>query len=321
MSLRSALARALLVASFVALPGAANADVGGASAAPVGPPAPVDATPAREQEAASVDDARTLLERAENAYGMLECESALASAEALSARGGLPHDVLVRMARLLTLANAALDRDGAAREAAVRLYAYDPTFRIDSELSPKLRTPVLEARLFWRDQPALPGIEAVVKASSTQPSPVSVKLRDPLHFVARVEVRYRWGQDARFTLLPAGKGERVTFTVPEPPPGELRLDYFVRALDDKENVVLELGTEEAPRSAVALPPLVPARSREGERGRSLIASPVFWTIAGAVVAGSATGIYLATRPAEVSVAPTSVVRLGGGVGCGGQSCN
>jgi hypothetical protein len=165
-------------------------------------------------------------------------------------------------------------------------------------------------------------IEAVVKPSSSRLSPVSVKLHDPLHFVARVEVRYRWGQDARFALLPAGKGDRVTFTVPQAPPGELRLDYFVRALDDKDNVVLELGTEEAPRSVVAPPPppLALERPTAGERGRSLIASPVFWTIAGAVVAGSAMRIHLATRPAEVSVTPTCVVRLGAGVGCGGQSC-
>jgi hypothetical protein len=240
------------------------------------------------------------LEAAEQAYANLDYAEAGRLAERVLSRRGLAHALLVRATRLRALAHAALGEDAPAREAFVALLAYDPEYRLDSNLSPRIQSAFFEARGFWRGQPARPGVEASTLLAARDEGTVRVVLRDPTHLVVSLRVGYRWGAGGEMSVRPLAPAESVSIRVPPPPPGGRRFDYFVQALNEREAVVFEAGSPEAPKSTVALA-LAPApeAATTGRGGRaassSVFASPLFWALAGVAVVGATTGVYFATR--------------------------
>lgn len=259
------------------------------------------------------------LEAAEQAYANLDYAEAGKLADQMLARRGLTHSQLVRATRLRALAQAALGQEAQARDAFVALLAYDPDYRIDSNLSPRIQASFFEARGFWRGQPSRPGVEATTQLASRDEGTLRVTLRDPTRLVAGLRVGFRWGASGEMTVRPLPPSENASIQVPPPPAGVRRLDYFVQALNDRDAVVFEAGSPEAPKSTVALGPAsegaAPGRS---EPSSSLFSSPLFWVIAGAVVAGGATSVYFATRdsgngkPNSGLLVPT--------LGCGQDAC-
>jgi hypothetical protein len=270
--------------------------------------------PARE---ASAD-----VDAAEQLYAHLEYEEANKVAERASKQRALSHDALVRVYRILAITYAVLDRGEAARDAFIALLAYDPDFQADPNLGPRVSSPFLEARGFWRAQPVRPGLEVAATLRADEPGAVRVVTRDPLHVVKRVVVGTRWGKDGEFvvTALPASPAAPGVADVPPPPAGRARLDYYAQALDDRDDVVFESGNPGTPRSAL-LEATRPsrlagsgyARDGGGKRG-SIFASPVFWTVATVVVAGGATAVFFAARgkddPTRATLAPTVSCGLG-----------
>lgn len=262
------------------------------------------------------------VEEAEQLYAHLEYEEANKVAERASKQRGLSHDPLVRVYRILAITYAVLDRSEASRDAFIALLAYDPDFQADPNLGPRVSTPFLEARGFWRAQPVRPGLEVAVTLRADEPGAIRVVTRDPLHVVKRVVVGTRWGQAGDFvvTAVAASPVAPSVADVPPPPAGRARLDYYAQALDERDDVVFESGNPGTPRSALveATRPSPFGGSGYGRDGGakrgSIFASPVFWTVAAVVVAGGATAVFFAARgkddPTSATLAPTVSCGLG-----------
>ena len=277
---------------------------------------------AMHAHAAPPPSVEALLLKGERAYGNLAYDEAAQVANQVLKQRRLSHEQLVRATRLLTLASGALGQEATAREAALQLLMYEPTFEVDRDLSPKVRAPINEARLFWRDQALQPGVEATPVLAARAEGSLRVELRDPQGVVERVLVGYRWGRSGEYTEKTLAPGRWLRIEVARPPVGETRLEYFVQAADGNDNIVFQQGTAEDPRSASLTqdtPRPSAANKTDGSEGGSLFGSPWFWGIAAAVVAGGVTATYFATRGPDAP--PPTTALLTGGIRCGGAPCN
>jgi len=233
------------------------------------------------------------LAAAEAAYGQLNYEDAAKRAEAVSKKRGLSHEQLVRTYRVLSFSRAAIGDDEHARESFILLLTYDPDHKVDKTLGPKVQQPFLEAKGYWRQQMAKPGVEAQV-GSLRQGTTATLRVttRDPSHVVKSVSVGHRFGAQGKFETSNIGVGDQsVNVAIPQ---GETRLDYYVQALDANDNVVFEVGSPNSPKTSLV--DVKPAASQGGvtsEKGDSgsIFSSPLFWVATGVVLAGGAVGTY------------------------------
>lgn len=283
------------------------------------------ATPVRTAAAA---DARADLEKAEQLYANLNYEEANKVAQTVVRQRNLSHDQLVRAYRILAISHAVLDREEASRDAFVMLLTYEPDYQADPNLGPRVTTPFFEARGFWRGQPVKPGAEASATAKVKEPAVVRVQVRDPSHIVKRAVVGWRWGPAGPFKTKPVTTGDAQNVEIGPPPTGASRLDYYVQAFDDKENVILEAGSSSTPKTTTVEEPQVASggggagSGREGggekKSGGGVFSSAGFWGVAlGVVVVGGAAAVFALTRPNNES----STATFSSTLNCGGVRCN
>lgn len=265
-----------------------------------------------------VDD----LETAEQAYANLDYAAARSAADRVFKAGGLSHDQLVRVTRLLALTAAALDQPSAARDSFVALLAYDPSFQLDPKLGPRFHEPYYEAKGYWKAQPAKPGVEATAYLRPGALGSISAVVRDPTRLSQRAVVAHRWAPNRTFSVQNVSVGE-TQVDVPPAPPGSTRLDYFVQALDARGNVVFQVGSAAAPKSSLVVDvsprPAGPvdSGSAQAEGGGGLLSKPLFWVAAVAVVAGGAVGSYFLFSDRDSG---SSGGRWSPGLSCGGAAC-
>jgi hypothetical protein len=254
------------------------------------------------------------VETAEQLYARLDYENANAVAERATKQKGTSRDRMVRAYRILAVSHAVLGREDAAKEAFITLLAIDPEYQVDPNLGPRVSGPFQEARGFWRAQGQKPGIEATATLRAGEKGILKVVVRDPGRLSAKVSVGYRWGAGAgEFTVQPV-KGQEGSITLPEPPAGVTRLDYYVQATDERENVLLEKGSPAVPQSAFVEAAKAPPPKEKS--GGSVFSSPIFWAIAGTVVlAGAGTAGYFIFRDDT----PTSAT-LNPRLRCGAELC-
>ena len=262
------------------------------------------------------------LENAEQLYANLNYEEANKIAAGVSKQHGLTHDQLVRAFRLVALTHAVLDREDPSRDAFIQLLTYDPEYQADPNLGPRVTTPFFEARGFWRGQPIKPGVEATATVKPKEVGTLKVTVRDPTHIVKKATAGYRWGGSGDFTVKPVQPGEPVLLDLPETPANATRFDYYVQALDDKENVVLESGSAVSPKTVIVEKPAPVAAGGLGggakEKPKSITSSAAFWGILGGIiVAGGVTAVVLATRPKDEATS----VSLTPALNCGAMKCN
>ena len=270
--------------------------------------------------ASSLSAAPIDVETAEQLYAKLDYEQANSVAERFVKKAGLTHDQLVRAYRVLAVTYAILDKEEQARDAFLQLLTYDPDYQADPNLGPKVNTPFMEARGSFRSLPSKPGIE-VAATVSTNGGNLRVTTRDPTRIVKKVVVGYRWTSSGEYTITQLNANEVVAAVeVNAAPAGRTRLDFYVQALDERENAVLEAGNPNVPKSAFA-----EAGAGGGggggkgskSEGGSVFSSPVFWIIAGAAVAGGGTALFFALRPQD----PPSSAALSPVIRCGADRCN
>jgi hypothetical protein len=252
------------------------------------------------------------LATAENAYAALDYPTALAAAENVLAQRGLGHDVLTRATRVAALSHAALGHADQAKQLFSTLLEYDSEFKVDTKLGPRFTEPFAEARGYWQAQGKKPGMEVQAIIQWHQVGQIRATTADPLGIVKRLVVGFRWAPAREYTSVNVEPGTRQV-DVPASG-GSTRLDYYVRALDAKDNAVFEEGSPEAPKTVVVNEP---ARSAQEER-TSFFGSPLFYIIGGVVIAGAAAGGYFALRPTEYTASPNGRTLLG--AGCGAAKC-
>jgi hypothetical protein len=267
------------------------------------------------------------VDTAEQLYGKLDYENANKVAARVLEKRGLTHDELVRTLRVLAITHAVLDRGELARDAFVQLLTYAPDETVDTNLGPKVTGPFYEARGFWRSQTGRPGIELSSTVSASSPGQLKIVLRDPLHVTKKITAGYRWGSDGAYTEssvdLPATP---ATVALPPPPSGIARLDAYVQARDDHDDIIFESGSPASPKSTTveAPPPIAvtttTARDDDTHKGGGFLGSTPFWITVGAVVAGGAVLTYFLARPHDQSD-PTSAA-INPALNCGtGIKCN
>lgn len=275
--------------------------------------------------AAVAADAEAEVSAAESAFAQVNYDDAIKRAEAAIKGGGLTHDQLRRAYKVVALARAGSDQSDKARDAFVQLLTVDPDFSLDASFGPKIQQPFLEARGFWRGQSSKPGIELAPALRETGSGRMRVTIHDPTHVVAKAIVAFRWGTASPFRRVDVSVGDH-TLTVPEPPSGITRFDYYAQAFDDKNDVVFETGNESVPKTTI-----VEVGSRgpvsggppKKEEGGSIFASPVFWIVTGVVVAGGVTtGVLLASHKTETreEQIPPNNANIGPILFCGMERC-
>lgn len=253
------------------------------------------------------------LATAENAYAALDYTNALTAAEAVLAQRGLGHDPLTRATRVAALSHAALGHGEQAKQLFTTLLQYDPDFKVDAKLGPRFAEPFAEARGYWQAQGRKPGMEVQAVIQWGQPGQIRVATQDPLAIVKRVVVGYRWAPARDYTTANVDAGSRQV-DVPANGSGSSRLDYYVRALDAKDNAVFEDGSPDGPKSVVVSEPAKPVT----EEKKSIFSSPVFYIVGGAILAGAAAGGYFALRPTEYTASTKGRTVIG--ASCGIERC-
>ena len=294
--------RNLAVCLVAVLASAARVPLAGAAPPPR---APIGAIP-------PLADPATDLAVAEKFYADLDYDRANLVAARVAGGKGLTHQELLRAMRILALTDAALGHEDQAREEFIEILTYAADFQVDPNLGPRVTAPFLEARGYWRAQPEKPGMEVTATVRVDGPGTLRVVTRDPTHIVKTGTVGFRWGSTIPYTTAPltvSGPGDGIVIDVPERPANVMRLDYYAQVFDERGNAVMEVGNATSPKSAVVdIPKVVVVAKPEG---RSIFASPIFWTVAGVVVAGAATTAYLLARPKS----PTGAT-LTGAAQCG-----
>lgn len=262
------------------------------------------------------------VESAEALYAKLDYEQANAVAERVVKKNGLSHDQLVRAYRVLAVTYAVLDKEDAARDAFMQLLVYDPDYQADPNLGPKVNTPFMEARGSFRSLPQKPGIEVAANVS-TGGGTLRVTTRDPTHIVKKVNVGYRWTSSGEYSVQQLSPGEAAAVEIAAAPSGRTRLDFYVQALDERDNAVLEAGNPSVPKSAFAEAGAGGGGGRGGggggkaEGSGSVLASPFFWIFAGAAAIGGGTALFFALRPTD----PPTSASLSPAIKCGADRCN
>ena len=276
---------------------------------------------AKPSAGSTLQSAPADVETAEQLYAKLDYEQANATAERVVKKSGLTHDQLVRAYRVLAVTYAVLDKEEQARDAFLQLLTYDAEYQVDPNLGPKVNTPFSEARGSFRSLPTKPGID-VSASVSTNGGTLRVTTRDPTRLVKRVNVGYRWTSSGEYTVSQINPGEAVAVEVGAAPPARTRLDFYVQALDERDNAVLEAGNPNVPKSAFA----EAGASRGGGNGNgnggkyeggSVFSSPIFWTFVGVAAIGGGAALFFALRPND----PPSSAQLSPIIRCGGDRCN
>ncbi len=254
---------------------------------------------------------------AENAYAAVDFAQAVNTAEKVLKQSGLSHDTLVRATRVAGLSRAALGDGDQAKEHFVALLAYEPDFKVDSKLGPRFQEPFSEARAYWLAQGRKPGMEVQPLLKYTTGGVLKINTRDPMGKVKTVSVGYRWApsRDYVVSALPLGAQQ---VDIPEARSGSTRLEYFVKAVDARDNAIFEDGVPESPKSVfVTEPPRAAGGATDEKRG--FFASPVTWVTGGALLVGAGVLAFVMLRPTTIT--PATQGRTTFGPSCGGVSCD
>ncbi|MEP7051039.1 MAG: hypothetical protein ABJB12_11830 [Pseudomonadota bacterium] len=156
--------------------------------------------------------------------------------------GGATRSETARLYVLLGISAAALDNAEEAKQDFVVALAANPELKLESSLSPKLRSPYLEAQGYWSAASARLSITAKLGTDATH---LIVRLVDPASLVTKVEL-----QTAAPGATPRASFELVAAPVTRfPLPRSVRdrdYEYALRALDGYGNVLAEYGADADP---------------------------------------------------------------------------
>jgi hypothetical protein len=194
------------------------------------------------------------VEAAERAYKDVDFSTQLAEATRALEEGHHDPATLANIYRLLGIAHAALNSPDAAKKAFMRLLAIDRDVALEHVLSPRLRTPYMEARGFWDVTRTRLELELAIDAAS---GALDISLSDPLQMGARVRV-------IAIAEKPATVAERAAAPRVEIAPDALAphagKPLQVELLDAYQNVILArvLAPPRPPAAATPAPsPSVP----------------------------------------------------------------
>lgn len=204
-----------------------------------------------------------------------------------------------RLSILCGISAAALDKREEAKRHFILALAVRPELQLDRELSPKLRSPYLEAQGFWGEQSERLTLRLVSRDSARQ---MLVRVHDPANLASRVEFYSRPLGESKFQLTILESATTVSV-----PLSDVYLqkgyEYYARLTDAQENALVSAGNASEPvevrpildlqtQGTVANTPTEGLQEMSRRQGRSLLL-PVTLTLGG--VALSAVGVYFNVR--------------------------
>lgn len=231
---------------------------------------------------------------AEAALAASDWPLAVERAEAALAAGGLPVAQWTQLQRVLGIARARLGEGEQARRAFICALALEPGLRLSSGEVVEVRSPFMEARGFWSEQPDR--LSATATLSEDQLALI-VSLVDPAALTARVLVRVRavgQSQFVEFSFAPSS-----SFLVPldalKPTRG---VEFSLALIDENANRLWALGSDAQPERQLREPaggvsaPAAPRTATEVQRAPSPRSPLPFYIGASAalVVAAGATTV-------------------------------
>jgi hypothetical protein len=138
------------------------------------------------QPCLAIAQAADPLAAAERAYREVDFETQRSEATRALEAGHHDRPTLAHIYRLLGVAHSALNSPELARQYFMKLLAIDRDVALEHVLSPRLRTPYMEARGFWDVTSARLDLELALRAT---PRELEITITDPLSMGARVRRR------------------------------------------------------------------------------------------------------------------------------------
>jgi hypothetical protein len=257
------------------------------------------------------DDPHAALKRAEAQYTEAQYAEAVAALDEILARRDLGPELRREATLYLGMGHLALGHDEAARARFREVLEADEHYELPRYTSPKIRGLFEQVRSEVQSMPILAALPPITQTVASGPD--HVKLRFRAERVATRETIGYWrrrGQSdwSRATLKWSTAVDGAPELIAEPPLGasadaagpgiDFDLQYYAEVRDGSR-VLARAGTAESPLELrVHVHGMAPA-SRDLNNGsnfeRPFYKRWWFWTIAGVVVAGSATAAYVATR--------------------------
>ncbi len=250
---------------------------------------------AADSDSTKVQD---LLAAAEKAYQQVDFATTYETSCQALERGHADAQQTKRLNVLCGIAAAALDKRDEARAQFTVALALQPDLRLERDLSPKLRSPYLEAQGFWSDTSDRLSLRATRQESSKK---LLMKVVDPAHLAATVKVYLRAAGTShfRFSQMDASPSIAVPLTSQQLSEG---YDYYAIIVDSHDNSLFELGTESEPIETRLLPTRssvaasrdygLDAPGHTGSRGRPVVL-PVTMVAVGLAAVGA--GVYFNVR--------------------------
>ncbi|GEM_PF-727956 len=185
---------------------------------------------------------REALSRAEVAYDQVDFAGTSEAACNALELGNASSSQSLRLHLLCAIASAALEKPDEARAHFKVALAMRPELRLERELSPKIRSPYLEAQGYWAQFEDRLSLQA---ATRSQDGSLQFRLVDPARLTARIRVQVRVLHAAAYELVYVEASPTPTLRLgrDETPQG---LEYYAALVDAHDNVLLELGSEATP---------------------------------------------------------------------------
>lgn len=241
--------------------------------------------------AGSQTNASDALGRAVKAHDALEFEDSRRLARQALQLGGHSKDDVERLWYLVAVASAALDEPAQAKDAFSRVLLLNPDVAIDKGLSPKLKSPFMEAK---GTAPRPLGAELTIDQATNG---VRVRITDTQSWVHQAALRARVTPSTPFTRSVANISDNQAFFPLRGLKGYLQ--YSLVLLDEHQNELFALGSQTQPIELGRYSPLATrtaaqeASRRPPPQREATSATPYLvtgWTMLGLGVGAAAVGV-------------------------------
>ena len=248
--------------------------------------------------AASSVHAQNTISEAEEAYLNVDFERTLELCDQALREGNHSPERVTRIYELMGVAHAANGDEDASREAYIKMLALDPESQVDTNLSPRLRSPFMEARGHWATRSERLTLDArLVRARAS----LRVIVTDPVSMATEVRVLTRVAGEMgemNETRYPVEESRLVEV---DGLPDADQIEYVVQLLDAHGNAIRQLGTEDEPRVVGRDPTTSGGVVGGGNDGGGI---PVWvWGVVGGVAAaaGLGLGLYFGLRTEPITL--------------------
>lgn len=231
--------------------------------------------------------AQNTISEAEEAYLNVDFERTLELCQQALGEGNHSPDRVTRIYELMGVAHAANGDEEASRDAYIKMLALDPESQVDTNLSPRLRSPFMEARGHWATRSERLTLDArLVRARAG----LRVLVTDPLSMGSEVRVLTRVAGEMGEMHETRYPVEDARLVEVDGLPEADQIEYVVQLLDEHGNRIREMGTEDEPR-IVGRDPATSGGVVGGSEGGGGVPGWV-WGVVGGVVAAAGLGLGL-----------------------------